>query len=322
MKALCKTIPLAVLMILSLPSFCYGAWIWTPETGGWSNPKHAVKDTAEEQFKWAMESYKNKDYKKAISEFDKLVKLFSNSKYAPDAQYYVGRAYEDMEEYYHAYLAYQKVIEAYPYAKNRDEIIKRQYDIGVLFYGGHKSKILGIALLPAIDKAIEIFEQVVKNSPYGEYAPKAQFKIGEAYKKENRFAEATVAFQKLRDEYPNDELAIEADYQIAQCGYIASLDASYNQESTDSAIDKFKALMSETEDKPFLERAKKSLKELKEKRAQSVYETARFYEKIGRIQSAAIYYKEIVKEYPETTLAKEALVRIVEIEKSTNKATR
>jgi len=322
MKALCKTIPFTALLALLISSSCYGAWIWTSETGGWSNPKYAVKDTAEEQFRWAMESYKNKDYKKAVAEFDKVVKLYPNSKYAPDAQYYIGRSYEDMEEYYHAYLSYQKVIEAYPYAKNRNEIIKRQYDIGILFYGGQKSKILGVALLPAMDKAIEIFEQVVKNSPYGEYAPKAQFKIGEAYKKSGRFAEATMAFQRLKDEYPNDELAPEADYQIAQCGYLASLDASYDQKSTDMAIDKFKALMSETQEEPFLEKAKKSLSELKEKRAQSVYETARFYERIGRVHSAAIYYKEIVDEYPETTLAKEALVRIVEIEKGANKATR
>lgn len=308
---------LGTLIILFSSSACYGAWIWTPETGKWINPKRAVKDTSEEQFKWAMEFYKSKEYKIAIAELNKLTRFYPNSRHAPQAQYYVGRCYEDMEEHYHAFLAYQKVIETYPHAKNRDEIIKREYDIGVLFFEGQKSRILGVALLPAIDKAIEIFEQVVKNSPYGEYADKAQFKIGESYKKSSRFAEATLAFQKLVEEYPKSDLVNEANYQIAQCAYLASLDPSYDQESTDAAIDRFEDFVKDVKDSSFSKEAEESLKRLREKKAESLYETARFYERTGHSRSAAIYYKELVDEYSDSSLAKDALAKYMEIEKKT-----
>lgn len=323
MKSLYRIIPLIVVAIMAMCTVSYGAWVWTPESGSWFNPKNAAKDTAEEQFKWAMELYGKKEYKEAVAEFNKVVSIFPNSKYAPDAQYYIGRAYQDIEEYYRAYLAYQKVIEAYPYAKNRNEIIKRQYDIGVIFFNGQRSKILGMALLPAADKAIEIFQQIVKNSPYGEYAAKSQFKIGQAYKSSGRFAEATLAFQQLVEEYPDSDLAREADYQIAQCGYLASLDASYDQDSTDAAIEKFEDLVLEAGgDREFFEKTKRSLGELKEKRAASIYETALFYEKIGQVHSAAIYYKDLVDNYPQSKLAKESLARIMEIEKDVAQAER
>lgn len=314
-----KKIYRLTLFVLSMSvvysSICYGAWIWTPETGRWINPKRAVKDTAQEQFKWAMDFYESKDYKRAISEFDKLVNFYPNSQHAPTAQYYIGRAYEDMEEYYHAYLAYQKVMEAYPYAKNREEIIKREYDIGLLFFKGQRAKIMGVALLPAIDRAIEIFEQVIKNSPYGEYADKSLFKTAQAYKNSNRFAEAMIAFQRLVDEYPRSELLDEANYEIAQCAYLASLDPSYDQETTDSAIERFRDFVEGADQSSLSKEAQESLKRLEDKKAQSLYETAHFYERIGQRQSASIYYKELVNKYPDSPLAKESLARFMEIEK-------
>lgn len=304
---------------LIFPRICYGAWVWTPETGRWLNPKDAVKDTAEEQFKYAMSFYDMKDHRRAVSEFDKVVKFYPNAKSASDAQYYIGRCYEDTEEYYHAYLAYQKVIEAYPYAKNREEIIERQYNIGVLFLQGEKAKILGVALLPATDKAIEIFEQVVRNSPYGACADRAQYKIGESYKKSMRFAEAALAFQKLVEEYPQSGLVKEANYEIAQCAYLASLDASYDQGPTDMAIEKFEGVMKEGGDASLPKEAQASLGALKDKKAKSLCETARFYEKTGHRQSAAVYYKEVVENYPDSTVAKDCLSRLMEIEKGSER---
>lgn len=315
MKSIIKKVSLLLTILFICPNISYGAWIWTPETGKWINPKHAVKDTAEEQFKYAMDFYDGKDYKRAVQEFDKLIRYYPSSTHTPNAQYYTGRAYEDMAEYYHSYLAYQKVIEAYPYAKNRDEIIKRQFDIGVRFFNGEKAKVMGVALLPAMDKAIEIFEQVVKNSPYGEYADKAQYKMGEAYKNSNRFAEATMAFQGLVDEYPKSELVNEANYQIAQCAYLASLNYAYDQGTTDKAIEKFEEFATYANwDAELSKEAEENLKRLREKRAKGLFETAHFYEKIGRFESAAVYYKDVADKYPDSSLAKEAVTRIMEIE--------
>ena len=110
MKRLSKITSLILLVWLIYPSCC-NAWFWTSETDKRINPKGGLKDTVEEQFKQAMDLYEAEDYKLAISEFNKLVKFYPDSKYAPMAQYYVGRNYEDIEEYYHT------VIEELPSSK-------------------------------------------------------------------------------------------------------------------------------------------------------------------------------------------------------------
>ncbi len=304
----------ALIAVLMSPS-SYAAWVWTPESKGWINPKHSVKDTSEQQLRWASGFFESGEYKMALEEFRKLVQYYPNSMHAPMAQYYVGRCHEAMESYYAAYIAYQKVIDTYPYAKNREEIIGRQYKIGMLFFEGRKAKILGLAVLPAIDRAVEVFEQVVANSPYGEHADRAQFKIGECYKKSDRYSEAALAFQKVIDNYPQSELSEAAAYEVAQCGYMASLGYSYDQKTTDAAIEKFEEFIDDAEGEGLSEEARESLKVLKEKKARALFDTAEFYERTGQRLSAVVYYKELLDNYPDSSLAAESLNRVIKLEK-------
>ncbi|PIU41808.1 MAG: hypothetical protein COS99_03280 [Candidatus Omnitrophica bacterium CG07_land_8_20_14_0_80_42_15] len=303
----------ALLCLMPLKAFAY--WVWTPETGKWINPKYAVKDSPEEQFDFAMGFYKGIDYKRAIGEFQKLLRFYPKSELAPTAQYYVGRSHEDMEDYYKAYLTYQKTIDTYPFTDKIDEIVEREYRIGNLFLTGHKTKILGMALLPATDKAVEIFRRVADNAPYGKYAPLAQFKIGETYKKEKNYGEAIVEFQKLVDSYPESELVDDAKYEIAFCTYKASLDPAYDQTPTDTAMQQFEEYAKQPGNTELSKEGAATLRKLKERKAENIYQAAYFYDRQKHYESAIIYYNEILSKFPDTDCAVKALSRLKIIER-------
>ncbi len=312
-----KIISNIVLTIFIISVFTVNAhayWVWTPESGKWVNPKYAVKDTPEEQFDIAIGFYKSKEYKRAIGEFQKLLNYYAKSELAPTSQYYIGRVYEDMEEYYHAYLAYQRTVDSYPFTEKIDEVVEREYRIGNLFLTGQKAKVLGVAILPALDKAIEIFTKVVENAPYGKYAPMAQFKIGQTYKKDQNFNGAITEFQKLIDTYPESELVDDAKYEIAYCTYKASLHPRYDQTPTDEAIEQFKEFATQHEDTELSKEADAALRRLREKKAESLYQTAFFYDKQKHYDSALIYYNDIIEKFPNTVSAIKALSRIKIIE--------
>ena len=304
-----------VAFLLMLPVSSYAYWVWTPKTGKWINPKYAVKETPKEQMDWAMGFYEGSDYKRAVSEFEKLIENYPNSIYCPSAQYYIGLTYEEMEEYYHAFLAYQKTIDKYPYNEMVEEIIERQYKIGSIFLDGQKAKIMGMKILPAMDKAAEILTKVVDNAPYGRYADLAQFKIGEAYKNQEFYEDALLAYQKLLDDYPDSPFTEDAKYQIALSTYYISRDPYYDQEFTDRAIEEYEQLIKVTSDIELNEEARHTLSRLREKKAKSTFETAKFYERTKHYKSAVIYYKDIVENYNDTSIAAEALERITELEK-------
>jgi len=310
-----------VVIIISITVFffvyqspLYAYWIWTPKTGKFVNPKYAVKDTPEAQLDWAMGFYDSGENKRAISEFEKLIEHYPNSVHTPLAQYYIGRANEEVEDYYAAFLAYQKTIEKYPYSERVDEIIERQYKIGSKFLEGQKAKIMGMKILPAMDKAVEILTQVVENAPYGRYADIAQYKLGEAYKKQEFYEEAVLAFQKLIDDYPNSPLVEEAKYQIAFSTYHVSRDPYRDQEFTDRAIEEYRNIMDKTEDEELTKEARETLIRLREKKAKSEFETAKFYEKTRHYKSAIIYYREVVEKYGDTSVAEEAQQRMTELQ--------
>ena len=298
------------LFFLFLAEPAGAVWIWTPKTKKWENPRNEAKDTPKAQFEFAMSFFNSAHYDRAQAEFRRLLKAYPNSEFAPEVQYYVGLCLEKKEDYYEAFQAYQKVIEAYPYSERVDQIIAEQYNIGKMFYEGYKSRFLGLAIVPSTDKAIDIFGKVVENSAYGKYADSAQYHLGLSYKKLEQYKEAIEAFQKLLDEYPESSLAEDAKFQIGQCYMKAAPKPDYDQLSTEESIKEFKELIQASPESQKSQEANKILDSLKEQKAQSVFKTAKFYEKLNKYNSAQLYYKQILNDYPRTSWAAKSLEQL------------
>lgn len=288
-------------------------WIWTPKTKKFVNPKYAAKDTPGKQFKWAMQFFEEKDYKRAAEEFTRLVTHFKDSDLAPEAQYYAGRSYEEQDKFYPAFSAYQKTIDTYPFTERIDEIIEKEYNLGNELYKKHGGILMGKEIITDLERAVEIFRAVKKNAPFGEYADQAQFMIGECYKKSGLYDEAKGVFQKLIDEYPHSALVDKTQYEVAQCTYLASLKPDYDQELTDEAIKEFKKIAKDKEDSLTLKKAKDAVFLLENKKAQSLFDTAKFYEKQKRYKSAGIYYRELLNKYSRSPFCKPARERLKDI---------
>lgn len=294
-------------------------WIWTPETKKFINPKYEPKETPQKQFDWAMTFFESQDFKKAINEFNKLIERYPLSKLSSEAQFYIGEAYENMGEYYRAFESYQLVIDKYPYTERVEEIIEREYRIGNLFYAGQKSKILGLALLPAKDKAIEIFSKVVENGPYSQYADTAQYKLGQCHMEMDDYISAALAFKKIIENYPKSPLIDDAKYKIAMCAASSTSGPEYNEEDTNEAIKEFRDFVKRYPDSHMEKEARHFINKLENQKAQNNFSIAQFYEKGGNVDSAIIYYEEILNKFPESELAAKALERLQIIRKQTKR---
>lgn len=318
-KKIYLAVLLSVFFSLTAQATIYAFWIWTPQTGTWINPKWAVKDTPQQQFDWAMKFYAAKEYKKAVDEFLKLVRYYPNAELAAEAQYYAGRCFEEMEEYEQAYLAYQKAIDTYPFTKRTEEMIEREFEIGNKYYAGERVKLWGIPTFPSVYKAVEIYQKVVDNAPYGKYSDKALYKIGESYKKAGDYQSARLAFQKLVDEHPESGLAEEAKFQVGLCASKTSLKPTYDQSVTDEALREIESFSTRHPESQLSGEADKMRQSLREKKAQSDFEIAEFYRKQKQYDSAAVYYGNIVENFPDTTVARKAEERLKLIEAKTKK---
>lgn len=301
-------------LILLTASQAHAAWIWTPQTRRWINPKYAAKDTPTAQMDWAIGFFEAKDYDRAAKEFIRLVRSTPRSELAPEAQYLAGVSFEMLNRPGAAFTAYKKVVEIYPFSKRFKDSIEREFLIAESFFAGNRIELIGPIKGPGLDKAIEIYEHLVQHAPYGEYADRAQMRLGECFIRQRRYEEANRVFQKVLDEYPTSPLVEKAKFNVAFCSRQLSLKASYDQSATDEAIGWYEKFIASHPDSELLPQAKESLKALETIKANGLAEVARFYEVQKKPASAAVYYREIVEKYPDTAPAGEAIAKLREME--------
>jgi outer membrane protein assembly factor BamD len=313
LRTMIKKFAAAFVLCFVLVQNCWAFWVWTPESRQWTNPKNMPKESPQEQLKFAKSYYEAKDYGTAYQEFKKLVQYYVDAMEAPEAQYHMGLCLEATERYYEAYKAYQKIIDKYPFSDRTQEVLQREYIVAQKLLDSKKT-LVGIDFTLE-NSAIEVFEKVVANSPHGKYAPVSQYKIGLVYKAKGYFKEASDEFQKVLDNYPASEWAEPAKFQIALCAAKSSLAAVYDQTLTQEAKDKFEQFVRSHPDAELRQEAQDKISQLKEKEAESNFQIAKFYEKQQVYESAKIYYRFVVENFPESPWTKKALIKLEALEK-------
>ncbi len=294
---------------------CYAFWMWTPESGKWTNPKYAVKDTPKAQLAVAVDLYKSKDYKKANEELGKLLKTYPRAREAADAQFYLALICEEQGQWKAAFKNYQEVIDKYPFSERGAEVVKRQYELAnVLLEGKDKRNKFVDAISGGEYDVIEILRAVIKNAPYGQLAAPSQYKIGLYLLEKQLYQEARDEFEKTRNDYPDSQWAQAAKFQIALADAKRSSRAQYNQKVTSSALKEFEDFVKKFPDADLSKDAKGHISALREKEAENIFLIAGFYQKQQKTDSAKTYYTTIVNDYSDTKWAKEAIkaLRILE----------
>ena len=297
------------LLLMAQPGSVFAAWVWSPQTG-WVGRGGAVKDTPEEQLAFATALFERHDYEHANLEFKKLLKAYKQSKEAADGQYYLGRCEEETGDYYKAFLAYRKTIQVYPSTQRFEEILEREYQIGNYFLSGKKRKLFGTAaIVPARDKAVEIFQAITEDGPFSKHGELAQYKLGLAHMSLQEYEQSVSAFEQLISRYPESSLVDDARFQIAQASLKGIFESSYDQSPTDLAIRELQAFMREYPESELSSEASGRLQTLQARRAQHEYQVAQFYEQRRHPESALIYYDSIADRFPQTSWATKAAAR-------------
>ncbi len=314
MMQLVIRILIVLLIVIFHTAQSHAVWVWTPETNKWINPKYSVKDTPGEQLEYALEFFGAEDYETGIKELKKLIKHYPKAREAPDAQYKIGEAHYKLGQPFTAFKEYQKVIDMYPFSDLSVKIVEQQFQIGMeALEGIDEEKGFFKTFTGEIVNVADVFRQVIKNAPYSNIAPEAQYRIGLYLMEKMEYQTSRNEFEKTMNDYPETEWAKLAKYQIAVVDAKRSTGAAYDQKVTEAAISEFKEILEENPDADLSEDAKRQIAKLREKEAENNYMIANFYEKQKNFKSAKIYYQIIVDEYQETKFAQKALTKIQDL---------
>jgi len=297
---------------------------WTPSTGytvSGDTSSLFIGDPDEYEITLGMmnrarELQEARKYRAAVKRYRKMAKRYPASIFSPEAVYQVGECEYARGRYRKAFDSYTSLMINYPDFEKYGEVIKRQFSIANDLYEGKRAHYFGfIPGFKAYDRAILMFETMVRNAPYSDYAPMALMKVAELHLKAKDRYYAIDALDRLINNYPESMLIADAYLLLAQTFAELVDGAYYDQGATREAISYFKDFMILFPDHPRIAEAEAGLAAMKSIEAQSKMVKGDFYfYKWKDMRGARVFYNEAITVAPDSPEAEIARAQLAIID--------
>jgi outer membrane protein assembly factor BamD (BamD/ComL family) len=233
---------------------------------------------------------------KAINVYKKIVESYPLTTTASLSQYKLGAIYRNEGDFVKAFDAFETFVANYKQSSAFDSAVQAQYDITVAGQNGEfKDSFLGIPRKLQPSELLEMYGKVIKNAPYSNLAPLAQFQIAEVYQKDGKAREAIAAYQKLVDDYPRSSKSPEAQYRIGAIGKDSLEKGSQDPDKVAKAREAWDDLLIQYPNHERAQEARAGISKLNAGDAKKSFEIGRFYEKQKRYHSARIYFNKVLE---------------------------
>lgn len=272
-----------------------------------------ISGNANQLFAQAEAAQNNGDAGRAIKIYKRMVKRYPRSDKAPEATFRAARLMEQRGDLLKAAPVYRGLMETYPQTPHFQEAIESQFRIGEILLNGKKRKILGVPVGSTLDEAVEIFAGIVRSAPYGRYTARAQFDIGRAREKQGSPDLAIDAYQSVVEKFPNDPLAVDAQYQIGYIWFAATRAGTYDPTAADHARTAFQDFLFRFPKSEKAAQARENLAMLEHRLTKGSLEIAKYYDKAKNYRAAVLYYNEVIRQQPGSPESAVAKTRIEQL---------
>ncbi|HWM23661.1 MAG TPA: outer membrane protein assembly factor BamD [Chthoniobacterales bacterium] len=315
MKCSFRILLLPALIWFALPGPISGAVVFKPgEKARYRTPgDEEMSGNAQELFSKAQALESKGNFKGAIKAYRTLVRKHPRDTLAPGSLYRMGQLQEQTRQYLKAAQSYSILAEKFPKSDRFDESIEALFRIGEMYLAGRKVKLLGIPFKASMNEAANIFASIIRTAPYGKYTARAHFDTGRAREKQGANEAALAAYQAVVEKFPNDPLAVDAQYQIGYIWTKAMKSGTYDPNAAARAKVGFQDFLYRYPQSEKSAQAKENLKTLEDKQTSTSFEIAKFYDKQKRYKAAAIYYNEVIRQQPGSKEGERAKKRISEL---------
>jgi outer membrane assembly lipoprotein YfiO len=203
-----------------------------------------------------------------------------------------------------AFRFYEEFLKSYPASEHGDTALQMAFEIAL----EHSGTSWGSNKLSKLQERY----------PAASLAAEALFKVGQYNFENGSYDEAIFAFKSLVSTYPESERIERAVFLTAESELGQYEGPEYEDAPLRRGVEQYKLLLRAFSAGAYVQHARKRLREINREMARRDYLTAQYYQKRGKIVSAKLYLKSILKEYPETEYAAKAqktLAAITESEK-------
>lgn len=248
--------------------------------------------------------------------FKRIAKKYEGSPSTGEALYLRGLILMEKRRFVKAFNTLQEAVRFHPKFENYNLLISAQFECATELMEGARGKIFGI--IPGFKQegeAINQFEYIIANAPYGDYAPLALMNISFIATKRNDSEVAIDALDRLINFYPQSKLAPEAYYNLAKTYADLVKGEEYDQGSTRQAISYYEDLLVLFPENEQIGLVEANLRKMENLLALNRFSLGDFYYFYRNNNTAALtFYNETITIAPESEAAADAANRIADIE--------
>ncbi len=310
----------SVLLFLCLVSVAPSAWAGSKpaeDTGkqhSWFSFNRPSKEDPAAQLEYARQLQAEGRLRKAGRAYRALADTWPGSPQAVTALYARAQTLDARGKHEDAFEAYDKVAttfnDGYPYA----DLLKRQFELAQLVMKEKKGRFLLFGGFQAPERAIPLFEGVVKNGPYSPYAAEAQYLMARAYELSDQWELAVAAYMPVQPRYPASVFAEKSAFGRAHALYQLADESPNDEEALEQAWAGVVLYLNRYPEGSDAGAARTYRETLLGRRAQMAYDKAHFYEKVAhRPEAARKAYESFLQRFPNSEWAAPARDRLARL---------
>lgn len=281
---------------------------------------------AEQSYREAEELYNNQQYAEAAKKFDQVIARAPGTKYEQDAQFYLAECEFFSDRYSSAIKSYEKHLDEFPNSPHLDQIVKRQFEIA-RYWEKQQQNDPEWPTTPnffddtrpwfdTLGNALKVYDNIRLNDPTGPLADDAIMATGNSYFLRGRFNDADYHYGLLRSEYPRSEHQYEAHILGLECKIRKYQGSDYDGSSLVEAkklVKQLKIQFAGELDEEERKRLADKSGQLNRMLAERDMKIAKYYDDTEYYRSAKYYYAQVIRSYPNTPIAEQAMARYQEL---------
>lgn len=270
--------------------------------------------TVQEHFAKGSKAYEEQNWEEASKQFSIVTVNFPSTAYGQEAFYFLGVSYYFLEEYDFANNAFSEYLAVQSNPHYFESTVEFKFCIAEQLNAGAKRRILGTKKLPkwgdGQNLALEIYDEVIAAVPCSDIAAKALIAKACLQWRMHSYRPAVESLQMVIRRFPKYEQTPDCYLYI---GKIFLEQSRYEFQNSDILAFAQINLRKFERDFPREERlceAREDVLAIKEIYASGLYDTGQFYERKCQPRAAMIYYRDAIKQFPDTCVADQCRERM------------
>ncbi len=281
--------------------------------GGWEQVEAPQPDSPEGRLQSTRKLLAEERYKQAKQSADAWINEHPDSGLMPEALLVRADALVGMNDYWNALYDYEAIILDWPASEAYLTAVEREYQVAKVFIGGWKRKLLGLAILPTDGEGEELLIRVQERAPGTAIGEQASIDLADYYFAQADMQLASDAYDLFLENYPSSARREWAMLRLIHANLARFKGPAFDGTGLLEADERLAQY--EAEYPAAAERIGASALRvrIRESQAQRDLLAGGWYMTRGDTVAAASVYRRLVNDYPDTTAARDAVARLIDL---------